>query len=539
MYNTRLLLVTNILEKDYGEPVGILFLASYLRNEGFAVDIFDPQINGDTELVGLERKCKEYPYDFVGISVLTSADNSIDVVTRMSRMIRSVLPNTVIGCGGVGASLRYKEFVDIDDVDLVMIGEGERTITAVAKHIEAGYRDGFEIISGVSTKKKTSFVKQDLIQDLDSIPFMARDTLDERKKNLSPEMVKQFEVRIFCGRGCFGTCTFCANYSVASLCNGYRVRQRSAESLVVEMEELHKKYGVNRFSFWDDNFLPAADAGLQKAKKINELFSKLSFNPIFGIQTRVDTVTDEIVSLLQEVGLQNVYLGVENINRDELKLLGKQVTPEQIKNALNVLYKYGYSYNSESPYRLRIGYIAFTPYTTIKAIQENYEFIEEYKIPINKLNKKLLAFHDTPIRTLIERDGLLTEDFYWRFNKPGVEQLYKAIVAITKAYSKLYDKVRFVSKVCKFNKLDLDWNKVDAIKDELMQRTTLGVRDVCYAANDDLVPIEGMDDKVDYAIKYIMQVDEQYRIINWHRDFCSKHEVAVKNFEKAAYVFFD
>ena len=62
MYNTRLLLVTNILEKDYGEPVGILFLASYLRNEGFAVDIFDPQINGDTELVGLERKCKEYPF---------------------------------------------------------------------------------------------------------------------------------------------------------------------------------------------------------------------------------------------------------------------------------------------------------------------------------------------------------------------------------------------------------------------------------------------------------------------------------------------
>lgn len=111
MFNTRSLLVTNILEKDYGEPVGILFLASYLRNEGFIVDIFDPQINGDMELVGLEHKCKEYPYDFVGISVLTSADNSIDVVTRMSKVIRAENPNAVIGCGGVGASLRYEEFV--------------------------------------------------------------------------------------------------------------------------------------------------------------------------------------------------------------------------------------------------------------------------------------------------------------------------------------------------------------------------------------------------------------------------------------------
>ena len=539
MFNTRLLLVTNILEKDYGEPVGILFLASYLRNVGFTVDIFDPQINGDENLVELENRCKRYPYEFVGISVLTSADKSIDIVTAMSGVIKKILPDSIVGCGGVGASLRFNEFVNIPNVDLVMIGEGERTITAVAKHIEKGHRSGFENIPGVATKCKTDFIKQDLIQDLDSIPFMARDTLNERIKNLSPEMIKQFEVRIFCGRGCFGTCTFCANYSVASLCNGYRVRQRSVESLVVEMEELHKKYGVNRFSFWDDNFLAVGDEGLKKAKKINQLFSKLSFKPIFGIQTRVDTVTDDVVSLLQSVGMQNVYLGVENICREELKLLGKQVTPEQIKNALRILYKYGYSYDSESPYRLRIGYIAFTPYTTVKAIQENYMFLEEFNIPINKLNKKLLAFHDTPIRTLIERDGLLTEDFYWRFNKPGVEQLYQSILSITKTYSKLYDKVRYISKVCKFNGINLDWDKIKVIKKMLMISTFEGVKNVCFLANDDYVPVGGMDEKVDYAINDILKIGLQFNIDNWYKDFCEKNNDAVQNFEKAAYVFFD
>lgn len=539
MYNTRLLLVTNILEKDYGEPVGILFLASYLRNEGFMVDIFDPQIDGDEDLIELERRCNRYPYEFVGISVLTSADNSIDVVTNMSKVIKKVLPDTIVGCGGVGASLRHKEFVSIPYVDLVMIGEGERTITAVAKNIEMGNKDGFENIPGVATKRKVDFIKQDLIQDLNSIPFMARDTLDERIKNLSPEMIKQFEVRIFCGRGCFGTCTFCANYSVASLCNGYRVRQRSVESLVIEMEELHQKYGVNRFSFWDDNFLAVGEEGLQKAKKINELFSKLSFKPIFGIQTRVDTVTDEIVALLQSVGMQNVYLGVENICKEELKLLGKQVTPEQIKNALRILYKYGYSYKSESPYRLRIGYIAFTPYTTVKAIQENFQFIEEFEIPINKLNKKLLAFHDTPIRTLIERDGLLTEDFYWKFNKPGVEQLYNAIVSITKMYSKFYDKIRYVSKVCKFNDIALDWDKVNKIKELLMSSTLEGVRDVCFFSSDDYIPVAGMDEKVEFAINRIMEIGDRFNIVNWYMDFCDNNNGAVQNFEKAAYVFFD
>ena len=41
-----------------------------------------------------------------------------------------------------------------------------------------------------------------------------------------------------------------------------------------ELIELHKKYGVNRFSFWDDNFLAVGETGLQKAKRINKLFSK-------------------------------------------------------------------------------------------------------------------------------------------------------------------------------------------------------------------------------------------------------------------------
>lgn len=539
MYSTRLLLVTNILEKDYGEPVGILFLASYLRNEGFGVDIFDPQINGDKELIDLEKRCKQYPYDFVGISVLTSADNSINVVTRMAGVIKKILPNTIVGCGGVGASLRYKEFINIPYVDLVMIGEGERTITSVAEYIEKGNKNGFDNIPGVVTKNGKGFIKQDMIQDLDSIPFMARDTLDERIKNLSKEMIRQFEVRIFCGRGCFGTCTFCANYSVASLCNGYRVRQRSVESLVIEMEELHKKYGVNRFSFWDDNFLSVGEAGLQKAKKIKDQFSKLSFKPIFGIQTRVDTITDEIVSLLKSVGLQNVYLGVENINQEELKLLGKQVSPEQIKEALRILYKYGYSYDSESPYRLRIGYIAFTPYTTIRAIRENFEFIKEFEIPINKLNKKLLAFHDTPIRTLIDRDGLLTEDFYWHFNKPGVEQLYKAIETITKSYSRLYDKVRYISKVCKFNGVTLDWEKIKEIKKVLMEKTVEGVKEVCYLADDDYVPKDEMDEKVKTAVDTINNIGERYNILDWYNNFINENSGEVKNFEKAAYVFFD
>lgn len=539
MSKVSILLTTNILQKDYGEPVGILFLAAYLRNKGYSVDIYDPQINGDSDLRVLSSVCSSKVYDFVGISVLTSADESLMIVDSMAKVIKEKLPNAIIGCGGVGASLRYKEFVQIGNIDLVMLGEGENTITEVVNCIEFGCVDGFENIAGVATKDHLNFIKRDLINNLDEIPFMARDTLDERVKELGKEYVKQFEVRIFCGRGCFGTCTFCANFSVANLCNGYRCRQRSVESLFLEMEELHKKYGVIRFSFWDDNFLPIGEEGLRKAKKIYDLFSKLSFRPVFGIQTRADTLTDEIVSMLQKAGMQNVYLGVENINKEELRILGKQIKPEQIKSALDILYKYGYSYNSEADYRIRIGYIAFTPYTTVKAIKDNYNFIMQYHIPINKLNKKLLAFHDTPIRKRMDRDGFLDADFSWKFNKKGVEQLYHAILDITERYSEYYDKVRYISKVCKFNFHSLDWNKVNDIKERLLEIAGEYVGMVCDLACDDYTKVEGMDDLIQEALAKIDYIAKESGIIKWYDDFINSNADYIDKFEKATYVFFD
>lgn len=538
MKKTKLLLVNTILTKDYGEPVSILFLASYLRSEGHYVRIYDPQIYGDENLKQLEEICKQDSYDFVGISVLTSSDESIEIVKRMAIAIRRILPRTIIGCGGVGASLRYRDFLDIPDVDLIVLGEGEHTVTELAEKISVGENDYCKI-PGIATKENPEYEKRQLISDLDSLPFMARDTLDERIKGLDQSLIDQFELRIFCGRGCFGSCTFCANYTFANLCQGERCRQRSVDNLVEEMEMLHQKYGVVRFSFWDDNFLPIGQEGLNKAKSIQKAFQKLSFCPVFGIQTRVDTITEEIIDILQRAGLQNVYLGVENINENELRILGKQVSPEQIKNALRILYQYGYSYQSESPYRLRIGYIAFTPYSTVQSIKDNLKFINEFRIPINKLMKNLLVFHGTPIKTLVQRDGLMGENFAWKFNKPGVEQLYHAIRLVIKRYLLWYEKIRYISKIAKYSSYELDWNFVCEIKDQLSTETRYRLGNICDAMVDDNTCEDCVDEMVRKSIQAIDAIAQRYSIEKYCGDFLTDHSDMVARFEKASYVFFD
>ncbi|GFZ30859.1 hypothetical protein CSC2_13850 [Clostridium zeae] len=526
----KLLLVNSIVKKDYCEPVGILFLAAYLRDRGFNVRVYDPQIYGDEDYKGLAKECSEEEYEFVGISVLSSTDISLKLIKEMSDVIRKQLPNTIIGCGGGGASLRYNDLLDLDNIDLVMVGEGELTIVDVAYAINRGYK--FEAIPGVVTKSCRTYKKRELIQNLDAIPFMARDTLEERIKELNSDKVRHFEVSIVCGRGCLGGCTFCTNISVAKLCKGDRYRKRSIESLAKEMEMLNSKYGVTRFSFWDDSFIPKGEEGYEKADNILRVFNKLSFKPAFGIQMRIDAIDEQTIDKLQKAGMQNIYIGVENINEEELRVLGKNVSSEEIKNALDILYKYGYSYNSEDPYHIRIGYIAFTPFTSVKKICQNIEFVNEYKIPVDVLNRKLMALYDTPVRKYLDSKGLLVGDFEWKFIDADVEVLYKIVDKITKSYSFWYDSVRYISKIAKHNGIELKWNEINKIEEELTTITRNELNILSSKLLCDKRVFNMLDDIINDAIRKIEQVSIKYSVKQMYDSFIENYEKEVNEYEK-------
>ena len=533
----NILLVNCIVNKDYGEPVSILFLAAYLRKQNFIVDIYDPQIHGDEDLQFLKEKCRYKNYGLIGFSVLTSSDKSLLLLNRMTTIAKNSSPKSFICCGGIGVSLRYNDFLNLQNVDYVILGEGELTITELATALSQ--KLSIKGIKGIASKKKPYFEKRELITNLDSIPFMARDTLEERLIDIPKTKRKAFEVRIFCGRGCFGCCTFCANISVSNLCIGERCRQRSIESLAQEMEEVHEKYQIIRFSFWDDNFLPKGEKGIIKANKIYSIFSKMSFKPIFGIQTRVDTIDDNVIGILQQVGLQNIYMGVENISKDELEILGKQINEKQIKKSLDILYKHGYSYQSEAKYRLRLGYIAFTPFSTIDSIYKNVDFICKYNIPINKIAKKLLAFHNTPIRDYIKRVGLLKDDFNWKFRNEKMEDVYNTLENVISIYSKVYDELRFISKVIKYNNISFDFAQIIDAKNDLGDITKNTVQYIMHKLLEDIENLNKIDS---YVQEYCEQIDDcikKYDLIKTFTNFRVKYKNEIEEFRKVSYVFFD
>lgn len=533
----NVLLVNCIIKVDYGEPVGILFLASYLRSLGHRVEVYDPQILGDEDLQGLRARCTDGAYGLVGFSVLTSSDQALALVDQMSSTVRALSPSSRICCGGVGASLRFEEFVALPQVDYVILGEGEQTLAELLEALAAGADPSG--LPGLVSHLGRGFTPRQLIPDLDTLPFMARDTLVERLALVPLANRQAFEVRIFCGRGCPGSCAFCANASVSRLGLGKRCRQRSLGSLLLEMEQVHSEHGVDRFSFWDDNFLPPGAAGVRKAEELRAAFRNLSFQPRFGIQTRPDTISREALGVLREAGLQNVYLGVENINQEELRRLGKHITPDQIRASLTVLQDHGYAFDSEASHRLRVGYIAFTPFTTLESYRENVEFICAFRLPIEKIGKKLLAFHATPMRRLLEREGLLTGDFEWRFKHEGIAILFEATRRIIGHYQGPYEQLRFMGKVIKYNAIPHDFTEFKSIKLELEARTILAIKELAALAPGDLVRAEGAEALAAAHAGAIQALAAHHDLDRRITAFRQERQREIEQFERASYVFFD
>ena len=129
-----------------GPPLSLLSLASPLLQEGFQVSIVDGSIESDFKsLVVQEIKdalC-------LGISLLTGQmiRSAIDV----ARLVHQLRPELPIILGGWHPSLLPAQTLSEDFVDVVVRGQGERTIVEISRLLREG--KALENVRGISFKQ--------------------------------------------------------------------------------------------------------------------------------------------------------------------------------------------------------------------------------------------------------------------------------------------------------------------------------------------------------------------------------------------------
>lgn len=309
----------------------MIYISTYLLDAGHDVDIIDLRV--DTEdCLGNYLK-RERPL-LAGISIMPG--NALPRAIELSRLIKNHSPNTKVIWGGSFPSLHQKLCMDIPELDYIVSGDGEETMTELVTEIkEKGgkfdpsqinglvYRRDGEIEAG-SPRKPV---------DLDYKPIGARQLV---YKYMPYYLGPKGYLAINAARGCPFKCSFCYNNL---LHQGYKsYRAKSVEKVMEEVDWLTLRYKINKIQFMDDDFLAQRNRGFRLLKAIREKHPHMKFYLV----ARVDELNkEEFVKKLAEVGCESVFFGVESGSTEQLEQMAKGCSTSDTFDTAKLCKKYG------------------------------------------------------------------------------------------------------------------------------------------------------------------------------------------------------
>jgi radical SAM superfamily enzyme YgiQ (UPF0313 family) len=327
--------------------VGVGYLASSLEKEGIPCSILDAKFDG----LSSEEVCKtliqERP-DVIGISALTP---EIQRAASLAAKIKEHLPETLIVVGGVHAMILPKKTLEENPAfDALVTGEGELVLPQIIRVFRE--RQSFEHLHGVAFRRDGEVQvnpRTEYIKDLDALPFPAWDKYS-RSSHL---------YCIISSRGCPYNCAFCMTIM------GKKVRARSVENVVDEMEWIVNKFGPREIVFSDETFTMDLNRTDEFLEEI--LARGLERKIKWAAQTRVDRINYELLTKLRRAGCYRIEFGVESGNREILKRINKKISLEQVEKAVALAKK--------ASMIVGCTFILGHPYETRKTIQDTIDLI--------------------------------------------------------------------------------------------------------------------------------------------------------------------
>lgn len=380
----RVALINSRIEPRQHIPINLLILAGFTKNI-CEVLVFDPDFD--------DKKLKEivdFQPDIIGITSMTQN-------YYRAKEIASILKKDFAGksqfiMGGIHPSIKPYVVLEETKVDAICVGEGECTLKDIVEGKE--YKDIPGLVFGGG---KTD--PRPLIEDLDELPFPAYSRMPDFQKYLIPPGTirgtyqKRGTIALLTARGCPGRCIFCASH----LMFGRRIRRRSVENVIKEIEFILKNYGKTSFWFADDTFT------LQKSWVIDFCNRIKDFDVTWGCQVRADTMTDEIVKALKIGGCRQVDVGVESGSNRILKILKKGTTREQYIRAFKVIRK--------NKLRPLATFIIGTPGETKADMDETKSLVKLIK-PCFSLFFYMMPYPGTEVYKIAEQNNLFIHRDY-------------------------------------------------------------------------------------------------------------------------------
>jgi len=377
-------------------PLGLLYIATLLKEEGYTVSLLDQAAKGLAIDEVIRWIMKENP-DVLGFSTLASSGRMAAIIAGE---VKKENPQLKIVFGNYYATFNTERVMQkYPWVDIIVRGEGEIATLELAKCFKN--EEKLKKVSGITFREKGKVIStpdRPLIKDVDSLPFPERELLDVDYHSEVADAITAPEkfTTILSSRGCPFKCRFCGCQKFA---RGVW-RARSADNTVKELQLL-ASMGYKQFLFVDDSFTLNPKRVIEICRKMRK--EKIDMQWI--CEGRVDCCSYDMMREMVKAGCKLVYFGVESANQRILDYYNKKITPQQSEKAVKTTRRAGMDSIVGS-------FIVGAPTETREEIENTLEFARRIPIDFPQFNI-LGVFPGMDIWEELKMKGVLKEEEYW------------------------------------------------------------------------------------------------------------------------------
>jgi anaerobic magnesium-protoporphyrin IX monomethyl ester cyclase len=346
------------VDRGHIQPLGAGLLATILKIAGCEVKLLDLPVEKLTN-EDVINYIEEFQPRFIGVSCWSPTAAKAFSLTDTIKEKISDIP-IVLG-GPHPTSFPEVTLRKIKSVDIVVAGEGEKTILELAEHFFKG-KLALSEIKGVGYRENGKDIftpDRPRLNNLDDIPKVDRNFFKEGGYIPLPQRYNRLPTfNLVVSRGCPYACTFC--FEAGRF--GLKYRSQSVERVIDEIKYLQEEFGAREINFWDDIFLV-------NKKWIYEFCDALERENIditWTCESRVDHVNPELLKRINEVGCYSIFYGFEAGSDKLLKSMKKGTTVEQNRQAAQ--------WSADAGIAIRASFILGLPEETPEEGQKTIDF---------------------------------------------------------------------------------------------------------------------------------------------------------------------
>ncbi len=332
----KILLISCACPEPSSPSLGVTSIATHLLSKGIETRVFDDgpymldiadvktdprelilsvqktdsmqlyRLDYDKRFSDLLAMVKEFKPDLIGAS---STEATFYNAIAYFKKIKECHPNIKTMLGGAFAILAPDIAIAQESVDMVALGEGE---TILEEYCMRSASDDNPIdTKGIWAKDPDGKIHKNAMSELtaiDKTPPLKFDLYPAKRllRPISGAVRRMLPLEV--SRGCMYNCTYCGSSGMASKfkLQGNWNRFKSIESIEEAIGAYVKLYRPEYFFVISETFLAMKDDYFDRFIR---MYGK--FKVPFWMNTRPETISEDRIMRLKEVGLERVSVGVE------------------------------------------------------------------------------------------------------------------------------------------------------------------------------------------------------------------------------------